>query len=79
MVKIITDSVSDIPKSILMGTIKVLPLKVIFGDEVYRDGIDVDTKTMFDRLKSTNEYPTTSQVTPAEFEQEIQRSYKFRQ
>lgn len=72
MVKIITDSVSDIPKEYIdRYDIKVLPLKVIFGDEVYRDGIDIDTKTMFDRLKSTNEYPTTSQVTPAEFEQEF--------
>lgn len=53
MVKIITDSVSDIPKEYIdRYDIKVLPLKVIFGDEVYRDGIDIDTKTMFDRLKA---------------------------
>lgn len=68
MVKIITDSVSDLPMKYVKDLdIKVLPLKVIFGDEIFKDGIDMDTKAMFKRLKNTNEYPTTSQITPAEF------------
>lgn len=68
MVKIVTDSVSDLPKEYVERLdIKVLPLKVIFGDEIYKDGIDIDAKSMFQRLKQTNEYPTTSQITPAEF------------
>ncbi len=72
MVKIITDSVSDIPKEYIENyDIAVLPLKVIFGDEVYRDGIDINAKKMFERLKATNEYPSTSQITPAEFQKEF--------
>ena len=68
MVKIITDSVSDLPKDYIDRLdIKVLPLKVIFGAEVYRDGIDINTKSMFKRLKNTGEYPTTSQISPVEF------------
>ncbi len=75
MVKIITDSVSDIPKETIdLYDITVLPLKVIFGNEIYKDGIDINTRMMFERLKTSKEYPTTSQVTPMEFEREFKRA-----
>lgn len=62
-IKIIADSVSDIPKEIAKNLdIEILPLSVNFGSEMYLDGIDLTTKEFFDKLKKCKKLPTTSQV-----------------
>jgi len=41
-VKIVTDSVADLPAQVVQELgIAVIPLLVRFGEEVYRDGIDM--------------------------------------
>ena len=67
-VKIITDSVSDLPPAVVeeLG-ITVVPLNVRFGDEVYRDGIDLTTEQFYDRLKNSKILPVTSVPAPATF------------
>ena len=67
-IKIITDSVSDIPKDIVQALdITVLPLSVHFGGVSYKDGIDLTTDEFFDKLSKSDRLPTTSQVNPGEF------------
>jgi len=67
-IKIITDSVSDIPKDIAQALdITVLPLSVHFGGISYKDGIDLTTDEFFDKLSKCDRLPTTSQVNPGEF------------
>ena len=68
MIRILTDSVSDIPVELCKElNIKVMPLMVHIGDQSYRDGTDL-TPADFFRLMAENEnLPTTSQVTPVEF------------
>lgn len=67
-VKIITDSVSDLPKYIVEKfDITVIPLTVNFEDESYRDGIDITNEEFFSKLQKTKKLPTTSQVTPGKF------------
>lgn len=60
-VKIITDSVSDISTPVVeeLG-ITVIPLNVVFGNEIFRDGIDLTTEDFYRRLESSQTLPTTS-------------------
>ena len=61
MVKIITDSVADLPPQVVeeLG-ITVVSLYVHFGTETYRDGIDLTSEEFYDRLVSSKTLPTTS-------------------
>lgn len=60
-VKIVTDSVSDISPEIAdeLG-ITVVPLNVVFGNEIYRDGVDLTTQEFYRKLESCQTLPTTS-------------------
>ncbi|MEW6181930.1 MAG: DegV family protein [Bacillota bacterium] len=67
-VAIVTDSTADLPAALARDLrITVVPLKVIFGQKVYRDGVDIDSNTFYARLKA-GETATTSQPSPGEFE-----------
>lgn len=67
-VKIVTDSTADIPQELVdkYGII-VVPLKINFGKEVYRDGIDIKSNEFIARLASDDILPVTSQPSPGEF------------
>ncbi len=60
-VKIVTDSVSDIPASVVdeLG-ITVIPVLLRFGEEVFRDGIDITNDQFYKRLISSEVMPTTA-------------------
>ena len=45
----------------------MVPLKVLFGNESFRDGIDLDTEQFFERLGKASQLPTTSAPSPGEF------------
>jgi len=45
----------------------VVPLKVLFGNESFRDGVDLDTQRFFDRLSQVSKLPTTSAPSPGDF------------
>lgn len=67
-IKIVTDSTCDLPKEFVEKyDIKVVPLSVNFGDDSYLDGIEISNKEFYDRLRSSDKLPTTSQVSPGEF------------
>lgn len=60
-VKIITDSTSDITQEEARQLgIQVIPLHVIFGGNVYRDGVDLSAEKFFEILPKRNDV-TTSQ------------------
>ena len=60
-VKIITDSVADIPAEVVAELgITVIPVLVRFGEETYRDGIDMTTDQFFEKLVNSKVMPTTS-------------------
>ncbi len=60
-VKIITDSVADIPAEVVAELgITVVPVLVRFGEEIYRDGIDMTTDQFFEKLVTSKVMPTTS-------------------
>ncbi len=68
MIKIITDSTSDLPKEIAdeLG-ITVIPLNVHFGEEVYKDGVDIFPDKFYPRLENSSELPKTSQPSIGDF------------
>lgn len=67
-IKIFTDSICDVPYEYVQRYgIRVMPLTVNFGDESFKDGIDLTLKEFLARLEKSEVLPTTSQVPPAEF------------
>ena len=67
-VRIVTDSVADLPPQVVeeLG-ITVIPLNVRFGEKVYRDGIDLTAEEFYDKLKHSKILPVTSVPAPAAF------------
>lgn len=65
MVKIVTDSCSDItPQLAEKLGIRVVPLYVHFGNEAYRDNVDLSTEGFYNRLEQSKIFPTTSTISP---------------
>lgn len=65
---IVTDSTAYLePDYIKANDIKVVPLKVIFDDESFREGVDISNEEFHDRLKEPGVFPTTSQPSAGEF------------
>jgi DegV family protein with EDD domain len=61
-VRVVTDSTADLPPEVVQELrITVIPLPVLFGDEVYHDGIDLTSEEFFERLTTSPVLPTTSQ------------------
>ena len=68
MVKIVTDSLSDIsPKQSNELGITVVPLNVHFGDDIYRDGIELSTDEFYQKLVGGKVFPSTSAPAPGVF------------
>jgi len=66
---IVTDSTADLDQKILDEyEIEVVPLSVNFSNKVYTDGIDLNAKEFFAKLKEVNELPKTSQPSLMAFE-----------
>lgn len=73
-VKIITDSTSDLSKELLDSlNIKAMPLKVIFEDETYLDGVNIDTKKLYELVDEKGKLPKTSAISPGEFIKEFKK------
>jgi DegV family protein with EDD domain len=49
--------------------ITVVPLYVRFGNDVFRDNVDISNKEFYKRLVSGEVFPNTSQPTPLDFKQ----------
>ena len=68
-VRIVTDSTSDIPREVVDElNITVVPLTIAFGDQSYRDGLDISADDFYARIASEKALPTTSQPPPALFQ-----------
>jgi len=65
---IVLDSTADLPDAAdRFPNWRVVPLYVRFGDESFRDGVDIDADAFYRRLRSDPEFPRTSQPTPGDF------------
>lgn len=67
-VKIVTDSSADLPSDLARELeITVVPANVHFGEETFRDGLDLDADGFFQRLVAAPQLPSTSQASPGVF------------
>jgi len=67
-IKIVTDSSADIPPQLLKElNISVVPLYVRFGNDVFRDKVDISNEEFYNRLVNGDVFPNTSQPSPADF------------
>lgn len=67
-IKITCDSTCDLTKELYEKyDIAVMPLAVNLGDELYRDGVDIDGPMIFDYVAKTGILPKTSAVSIAEY------------
>lgn len=67
-IRIITDSAADLQPP-YRPDLTVLPMTVLFGERQYRDGVDLDHRQFYELLIESDTLPTTSQLTPAQFEE----------
>ena len=67
-IAIVTDSTADIPKDLQQKyNVEVVPLNVIFGEDNFKDGIDITSKGFFEMLPTATVHPRTSQPSPGDF------------
>src|SRR5260370_20196916 len=65
---VVTDSTADLPDAWRdRYGIEIVPLKVIFGTETFRDRVDMTDDEFFRRLAASSTLPTTSAPSPGEF------------
>lgn len=74
---VVTDSTADVPDEWRERyQIEVVPLKVLFGHETFRDGVDISNEQFFARLATATSLPTTSAPSPGEFAEVYERLSK---
>jgi fatty acid kinase fatty acid binding subunit len=65
---VVTDSTADLPDDWRdRYGIEIVPLKVLFGQETFRDRVDMTDEQFFARLAASTALPTTSAPSPGEF------------
>jgi len=68
VIHVVTDSTSDMTQEQARELgVTVVPLIVRFGEEQFRDGVDLDADAFYRRLTTGKVHPTTSQPPPEEF------------
>ena len=61
-VQVVTDSTSDISPDEAEGLgVRIVPALVAFGDDVFRDRVDITPSEFYARLVTSREFPKTSQ------------------
>lgn len=68
MIKIVCDSISDLPQEILEEyNVDIVPLTVIFNNKEYLAGENLTTKDFYKMLRESDNMPKTSQATYVQF------------
>ncbi len=73
-VLVITDSSASLPEKLQKElNIHVIPLWLIWDNESFRDGIDLEPRSFYQRLKGSNTLPSSTQPSVEEFKDFIQQ------
>lgn len=62
-IRIVVDSTADIPAQ-LKNRLTIVPLNVSFGDDLYIDGVTIQSQEFYEKLAVCKDLPTTSQPSP---------------
>jgi len=69
-VAVVTDSTAYLPDDMIRKyDITVIPLAVVWGEEVLRDGVDITPQDFYARLSNSKIMPTTSQLTVVQIQE----------
>jgi len=72
-IALVTDSTTYMPSELVKKyNISVAPQVLIWGDQTYKDGVDIESSEFFTRLKTAKVMPTTSQVAVISFQEIFQ-------
>lgn len=72
-IALVTDSTTYMPPELVKKyNISVAPQVLIWGDQTYKDGVDIESSEFFTRLKTAKTMPTTSQVAVISFQEIFQ-------
>ncbi|HEY7975663.1 MAG TPA: DegV family protein [Ktedonobacterales bacterium] len=76
-VRVVVDSTSDIPhdRAQALG-IEVAPLVVLFGDEEFRDGVDLTADEFYRKLTGSSVTPTTSAPSVGSFQEAYRKAIR---
>lgn len=66
-VRIMVDSTADMTPEVAKQ-VTVVPLTILFGEEAYVDGVTLTHEQFYEKLVESDVMPTTSQASPAVFE-----------
>ncbi|MBN2116090.1 MAG: DegV family protein [Anaerolineales bacterium] len=73
-IALVTDSTTYMPPELVKKyNISVAPQILIWGDQTYKDGVDIQPSEFYAKLKTAREMPTTSQVSVASFQEIFQK------
>jgi len=74
-VVIVTDTTACIPQEkVKQYEIEQIPIELVFGDRVYRDGIDITPAQFYSLLQQVDELPTTSGSLPTPYLEAYRRA-----
>ncbi len=67
-VAVVTDSTADLPPELArVHDILVVPLSIIFGNDRFRDGVEIQPRDFYQMLESSDDHPRTEPPAEAEF------------
>lgn len=73
-IAIVTDSTADLtPELVEELGVTIVPLQVIFGNEAYREGVEITTEEFYERLVKSRPLPTTSAPSVGDFQEVYER------
>lgn len=69
-IAVVTDSTADLPAHFVEEYgIRVVPQVLIMGDQTWRDGVDIDSATFYELLRTSPHFPSSSQPSVVDFQQ----------
>ena len=72
-IALVTDSTTYMPPELVKKySISIAPQVLIWGDKTYKDGVEIESREFFTRLKTAKVMPTTSQVSVVSFQEIFQ-------
>lgn len=72
-IAVVTDSTTYMPPELVKKyNISIAPQVLIWGDETYKDGVDIGSQEFFSRLRTAKVLATTSQVAVISFQEIFQ-------
>jgi DegV family protein with EDD domain len=74
MIHIVTDSTAGLPTALAQQHhIPIIPQVILFGDESYLEGVEMDHATFLRRLRAARDLPKTAAPPPGLFVEQFQR------